>query len=512
MKTSWVPKSSALLTVLLIAASCITSTTMGFDSSMMNALNILPSYTDYFHLTTATLSLNTAATWMGGGIVCLFYGNIVDYIGRRPALTAAAALTVCAAIIQAAAQNVGMFVTARILLGMGMGASTVSGPTYLAETLPLRWRALGLGVFFTFFYVGGLLSAGVTYKTAQYDSTWAWRLPSALQGVFSVISLCIMPFLPESPRWLIHHDRHEEALEVVAATEADGNKTDVVVLAQYKEIVDTLRFEKEHGKTVSLKTMINTPSSRKRMMLALSVAICAILSGNNIASYYLSLMLDNAGITDTTTQLEINIILNAWCLVVAVLGTLMSDYIGRKTQALISTSLLTIFIFMVGALTKVYGTSGNTSGVYGTVAAIFLFQGSFSFAWTPLTVLYPPEVLNYPIRANGMGVYGVLTKGCGLLTTFAFPYALDAIGWKLYMINGCWDVLELAFVAFFWIETKGKTLEEIDELIDGKKHSDVPDIGVIRQGKADLGEVLVGLTPPGVDMKTASADVSTTKE
>jgi len=86
----------------------------------------------------------------------LFYGNIVDYIGRRPALTAAAALTVCAAIIQAAAQNVGMFVTARILLGMGMGASTVSGPTYLAETLPLRWRALGLGVFFTFFYVGKL--------------------------------------------------------------------------------------------------------------------------------------------------------------------------------------------------------------------------------------------------------------------------------------------------------------------------------------------------------------------
>ncbi|CAK7235265.1 hypothetical protein SEUCBS140593_009226 [Sporothrix eucalyptigena] len=454
MKTSWYPKqSSGLLTALLIAASCITSTTMGFDSSMMNALNILPSYSDYFHLTTVTLSLNTAATWMGGGIICLFYGSVTDLIGRRFSLIGAAILTICAAILQAAAQNVGMFVTARILLGMG-----------------------------------GLLSAGVTYKTAQYNSTWAWRLPSGLQGVFSLISLCIMPFLPESPRWLIYHDRHEEALEVIAATEANGNKADTVALAQYKEIADTLRWEKEYGQTVSLKTMINTPSSRKRLMLSLSVAVCAMLSGNNIVSYYLSYMLDNAGIKDTTTQLEINIVLNAWCLVIALLGTFVSDHIGRKTQALISTSLATIFIFIVGALTKVYGNSGDKAGVYGTVACIFLFQGGFSFAWTPLTVLYPPEVLNYPIRAN------------------------DAIGWKLYMINGCWDVLELAFVAYFWIETKGKTLEEIDELIDGTKHSDIPDIDIIRQGKTDLGEVLVGMENSGLDGKTASVVASPTKE
>lgn len=80
------------------------------------------------------------------------------------------------------------------------------------------------------------------------------------------------------------------------------------------------------------------------------------------------------------------------------------------------------------------------------------------------------------------------------------------------MINGAWDVLEIAFVAYFWIETKGKTLEEIDELIEGKKHSDVPDISIIRQGKADMGEVLVGLDVPGMDTKSTTANVTTVKE
>ncbi|KAF3388651.1 Lactose permease [Penicillium rolfsii] len=474
--TAWVPKSSRIVTILLIAVSCITSTTMGFDSSMMNALNTLPSYTGYFHLTTTTLSLNTSATWVGGGIVSLFYGKITDLIGRKKALAVAALFTVCTTVIQAAAQNVGMFVTARILLGMGMGASAISGPTYLAETLPLRWRGLGLGIFYTFYYVGGILSASITYKTAQYQSTWAWRLPSALQGMFSLICLVVIPFVPDSPRWLVYNDRQEEALEAIALTVANGDKQNPAVIAQYAEIIDNLELEKNAGETVSLRTIIKTKPNRRRMMLALSVAVCAILSGNNIVSYYLSIMLDNAGIKDTTTQLQINIGLNAWCLVIASIGTFLSDRIGRKPLAIISTSLLTIFLFCVGALTKVYGGSDDKSGVYGTVAAIFLFQGAFSFGWTPLTVLYPPEVLNYSIRANGMGVYNLLTKGCGLLTTFAFPYALEAMGWKTYMINGAWDVLELLFVIFFWVETKGKTLEEIDEVMDGQKHNSIPDL------------------------------------
>lgn len=72
------------------------------------------------------------------------------------------------------------------------------------------------------------------------------------------------------------------------------------------------------------------------------------------------------------------------------------------------------------------------------------------------------------------------------MVTFAFPYALEAIGWKTYMINATWDVLEVLFIISFWVETSGKTLEEIDMLIDGNMHSDALELNAVVKDDVDL--------------------------
>jgi hypothetical protein len=136
-------------------------------------------------------------------------------------------------------------------------------------------------------------------------STWAWRLPSAMQGFFSILCLAILPFIPEPPCWLVHKGRHAEVLESIALAYSNGDRDDPIVLAQYKGIVDTLKFERENDQTLSMVQTIKTKSARKRMLLNISVAIFTMLSGNNIISYYLGGMLTDAGITSTTTQLEI---------------------------------------------------------------------------------------------------------------------------------------------------------------------------------------------------------------
>ncbi|KAI1378647.1 hexose transporter [Hypoxylon crocopeplum] len=477
--------------LLLLWCSSIMSTSLGYDSSVMSGLNILPSYTDYFELNTVTLALQSAISWAGCAVAGLFYGKLTDWVGRKKAMWMSAVITLVGIILQAASQNIAMFVVARFIVGIGNGATFICGPVYLAEIFPLKWRGIGLAIFMDFFYVGGLLSSGITYGTSRIPTTWAWRLPSILQGLFMILAVIMLPWVPESPRWLVYQGHHTEALEAIARTHSDGNMEDPVVLLTYQEIIDTLKTEVETGQKTGYADLFKSKQSMRRLMLASSVAVISMASGNNIITFYLGAMLDNAGVTDTTTQLQINIILNAWCLVVALIGTFMLDPVGRRPLAIYSSVMMTIFIFLVGALTKVYGNGENTSGVYGTVACIFLFQGAYSIGWTPLSMLYPPEVLNYSIRSVGMGIYTFLANGFGVLVTMAFPIALDVIGWETYMINGAWDVLQVIFVIIFWVETKGKTLEEIDEMFEGPKAANAIHVQDVIEGR-DPGLMLKG--------------------
>lgn len=111
------------------------------------------------------------------------------------------------------------------------------------------------------------------------DSTWAWRAPSILQGLFSILCIVILPFVPESPRWLVFKGRNQEALEALAATHSNGNTTNPDVLTQFEEIITTIQWEKNQGERPTLLETVRTPSNRKRMMLVVSVAIFSMISG-----------------------------------------------------------------------------------------------------------------------------------------------------------------------------------------------------------------------------------------
>lgn len=264
---------------------------------------------------------------------------------------------------------------------------------------------------------------------------------------------------------------------------ANGNLHDQVVLTEHQEIVETLQFEKIAG-SVSMLEVVRTPGNRKRLFILLTVAVFSMTMGNNVVTYYLGSMLEIAGVTDLNTQLQINIILSAWSLLCALAGTVYADKLGRRALALISTALATIFLFLVGGFSALYGDGSNTSGSIANVAMMFLFMGAYSFGWTPLSFMYPVEVLSYSTRATGMGIYMFVSNGIGLLITFTFPYAFAAIGWKTYMINAVFNFVTLVFVYYSWVETRGKSLEEIDELMDGEKHSDVPNVVDVMDGKA----------------------------
>lgn len=144
---AWVPESTATVSILLLVCSMVQSATGGYDGSMLNGLNILPSYVNYFHLDNpAFTGLNTASVFIGGFFGPIGAGVMTDRLGRRPAIFWGSVVTLLGILLQTAAQNIAMFVIARIILGWGGAISSVAGGVYLSETFASRYRAWGVGV------------------------------------------------------------------------------------------------------------------------------------------------------------------------------------------------------------------------------------------------------------------------------------------------------------------------------------------------------------------------------
>ena len=118
---------------------------------MLNGLNILPSYLDYFQLTAATTGLNTSSVFIGGALGPLVAGVIADRLGRRPAIFWGTVTSLVGILLQTAAQNIAMFVIGRIILGFGSIVSGIAAGVYLSETFPSRWRAWGVGLLNDFY-------------------------------------------------------------------------------------------------------------------------------------------------------------------------------------------------------------------------------------------------------------------------------------------------------------------------------------------------------------------------
>lgn len=136
-------------------------------------MNVMPEYYNYFQLTTTTEALNTSISSVGGCVASLFSGFLVDWRGRRESIFWSALIPLVGAIIQTAAQNFGMFIAGRFIIGLGMGFASTATPIYVAETTPPNHRAFALGVYYSCWSVGTMMASGICYgvRTIRYKQT-----------------------------------------------------------------------------------------------------------------------------------------------------------------------------------------------------------------------------------------------------------------------------------------------------------------------------------------------------
>ncbi|KAJ5998057.1 hypothetical protein N7522_009717 [Penicillium canescens] len=423
----------------------------GYDGSLMNGLQALPIFMqDLGDVDSNILGLIIAGVSLGGVPSFIPASYFADHFGRKKCVALGSAIMVGASVIQAATQGRWAFFGTRLMMGIGLGFSQTAAPPLTAEIAHPRHRGTVTAIFQSVWYFGAILSAVITLATLYLFNSWSWRFPCLMQAFFPALQLLGLFIVPESPRWLVSQNRREEALDILARYHANGDRTDELVLFEYREICEAIEFE---------NTMAEDSGWGPFSLLA--------WAGNGIVSYYLAPILKNVGITSSSQQAGINLTLQIWNGICAVGGALATERYGRRPLWMISTALMLVFFSAVTALSAVFAERHIKPAGSASVAMLFLFFGSYAIAYTPLSIAYPVEILPYHLRAKGLSLCLTVVFAAGFFNQYVNPIAFAALAWKFYFVYLACLAVFLIFIYFFFPETKGRTLEEIAVVFDG---------------------------------------------
>ncbi|KAI4850309.1 MFS sugar transporter-like protein [Aureobasidium sp. EXF-8846] len=466
-KVNWLTDPGLRRNYICLMFVVITSATNGYDGSMMNGLQALKIWQSDFHYpSAASLGLLNAIMSVGSLVALPIVPYLADGLGRRAGILVGCILMIIGVVVQSAAMNLNMFIGARFLIGFGVAVAHGASPLLLTELTHPQHRALFTSIYNTTWYLGSIVAAWLTFGTFHINNHWSWRIPSIVQAFPSVLQLIFIWFVPESPRFLISKGKVEQAHQVLANVHANGNLDDEVVMLEMAEIRDTIKLEQEFEANGWVQ-LFKTPGNRHRLIILCSVGFFSQWSGNGLVSYYLTLVLDQIGITDTNTQLIINGVLQIVNMIVAVGQCFFVDKIGRRTLFLISTAgMMGSFIVQTicSARFKVDATDAAANSV---VAFIFIYYVFYNIAFSGLLVGYSVEILPYNIRAKGMTIMFLCVDLALFFNNYVNPVALKAIEWKYYIVYCCWLGFELFVVWKYYIETRNTPLEEICKYFDG---------------------------------------------
>jgi MFS family permease len=422
--------------------------------------------------------------------------------------------------------------------GWAIGVCSAVVPVYQAEIAPknIRGRVVSLQQWAITW--GILIQFYIQYGASFYDGgvknpqqrTAAFRIPWGIQAIPGAILFAGLFFFPRSPRWLASKDRWEEALQVLAHLHGGGDLSHPKVLAEYKEIEDALNFEREQAET-SFGALVK-PRILKRVILGMSIQMWSQLCGmvrnahtrtvcetytdfylQNIMMYYIVFIMRGAGIADELLTASIQYIINVAMTLPAILYL---DKFGRRPALLVGSFLMSLWLFLTGALQATYGHANpdtndkdiswvvpkqHTAVSKAIVACSYLFVATFATTWGPTSWTYPSEIFPAKVRAKAVSLATASNWTWNCILAFAVPPLLFSINWKMYMIFGTFNAM--AFIHMFLTapETKGRSLEEMDEIFDrgipAWKTSTVSSRGDQLQRDIEAGNVKVSTTGHG---------------
>ncbi len=499
-------KSYTILISLIVALGGFL---LGFDSAVISGA--VKGITIHFEMTKAMVGFSVGCVIFGAMAGNLAAGPVADKFGRKNVLILVAALFAISATWSALATGYAEFVIARILGGIGVGGAILIAPIYIAEIAPPKLR----GSLVSFNQLNIVLGISVAYFSNYFlvnieGDSWRWML--GVEGIPALVYFFGLLAVPKSPRWLIQRRNNVgQAHKTLMKIGGEGYAETTVA-----EIQRGLAKKEEKGKLSDIfKSKYATI-----MTIALGIAFFQQITGINAVFYYAPTIFEQAGGSTDSSFLQA-IVVGLTNLVFTLVAIWLIDRLGRKPLLLIGTTFMTVALLMAtyafnnatydfndatlakvddagikASLTDLEGRSfesqtalfsevrtklepeqfvvfereelSNFIQINATLVliAILLYVASFAISLGPVMWTLISEVFPSKIKAIAISVVGFFNSLVSYSVTQVFPWELSSLGPTMtFAIYALLSLCALLFVYKFVIETKGKTLEEVEELL-----------------------------------------------
>lgn len=439
--------------------SALSGFLFGYDLCVM--VVALPLIEKDFTLSTSQAESIVSTLMLGAVIGSLVGGVVADWIGRKPANLITAALFLVGSLFMSFAGSLHTMLVGRFIAGLAVGSSGPCVSTYVAEIAQPKTRGTLVTVSEVMVCFGCLVS--VVVSSSLQDSENGWRKMLGMTLFPPIVQLVGMPFLPESPRWLISKYRTKEASAVLKRLLYSDEASQKIIQAHLD--VGTFHDNFFHA----MIELVTDELTRKRVLFCVTIAFCHILTAANAMLYYSSYILDGlqTGNSHPVSPLSKEIYVGIAKLAGVCSAVAVVDRVGRRPLLLIGTSLMLACHFaFAGCFWSLTSTHSETVQMIGEWN-LYVFIFAWNLSWAPLMWVVCSELLPDEFRSIGMGLtFGMFWLGSALVNqTLLSVFHAFGTG-NAFLFYAILTTASLCFVYFKVPETTGLTFEQIAMLFN----------------------------------------------
>ena len=438
---SVIPSRWAPLLLLSTLIAALGGLLFGLDTAVISGTTA--SLTTAFHLTPGTLGITVASALLGTIIGVVLAGYGAEHFGRAVCLRMSALLFVISAIGCALSYSWDLLIAFRIVGGLGIGAASVLAPMYIAEIAPAHIRGRLVAMFQINIVLGILLAYASNYLVALHSlgaTEWRWQL--GVTAIPAAGFLLALITIPESPRWLVKRNRHDEALLIL------GRIGDPNPAKQVARMVALTAEEENRGRRAKLFQR----SHSKAIFLAVTIGLFNQLTGINSILYFLNDIFSASGLSSISGSLR-GIAIGATNLIFTILAMFFIDRFGRRFLLMVGSVAMATMLLLIGYC---FQSQGHGSWLLWLLIA---YCGSFSFSSGAVTWVYMSELFPLDVREKGQALGSNAHWIANAVISASFTVVLHISRSLPFYFFAVMMALQFFLVLLVFPETKGRSLE-----------------------------------------------------